>query len=84
VIPKSLLFVRLLNKPHNDRAIADYNRAIELKPDHASAYNYRGLAYSAKGDNDQAIADYNRAAELFTDPGDREDTLREMQRLGAE
>ena len=32
-----------------DRAIADYNTAIQLKPDYAEAYNDRGFAYYLKG-----------------------------------
>lgn len=49
-----------------DRAIADYTKAIELKPDYAEAYNDRGFAYylRAKPDYDHAIADYTRAIEL--------------------
>src|SRR5262245_15646584 len=34
-----------------DRAIADYNTAIELKPDYAEAYNNRGFAYYMKADS---------------------------------
>jgi tetratricopeptide (TPR) repeat protein len=47
-----------------DRAIADYTAAIQLKPDHAEAYNDRGFAYYLKGDAERAIADYTRAIEL--------------------
>ena len=50
-----------------DRAIADFNRAIELKPDYAEAYNNRGNAYSDKGDFDHAIADFSKAIELKPD-----------------
>jgi tetratricopeptide (TPR) repeat protein len=47
-----------------DGALADYNRAIELRPDYAQAYNLRGAAKKAKGDLDGALADCNRAIEL--------------------
>jgi tetratricopeptide (TPR) repeat protein len=47
-----------------DRAIADYNTAIQLKPDYAEAYNDRGFAHYLKGDAERAIADYTRAIEL--------------------
>lgn len=52
-----------------DRAIADYNTAIELKPNYAEAYNDRGFAYYLKGNPDykRAIADYSRAIELRPD-----------------
>ena len=47
-----------------DRAIADFNKGIELRPNFAGAYNNRGVAYGAKGDFDRATADYNRAIQL--------------------
>ena len=51
-------------KRDHDKAIADYNEAIRLKPDFAEAYNARGNAYDEKGDHDKAIADYNEAIRL--------------------
>lgn len=49
-----------------DQAIADYTRAIQLKPDFAEAYNNRGLAYALKSKNQmqKAIADYGQAIRL--------------------
>ncbi|HAO21509.1 MAG TPA: hypothetical protein DCQ37_14195 [Desulfobacteraceae bacterium] len=47
-----------------DKAIADYNKAIELNPNLDSAYNNRGFIYDENGDYDKAIADYNKAIEL--------------------
>jgi Flp pilus assembly protein TadD len=35
-----------------DRAIAQYNQAIQLDPKLASAYNNRGNAYLGRGDNE--------------------------------
>ena len=49
---------------HYNRAIAEYTKAIELKPDYANAYNNRGNAYSNKSDYSRAIADYTKAIEL--------------------
>ncbi|MBI3710245.1 MAG: tetratricopeptide repeat protein [Proteobacteria bacterium] len=46
-----------------DEAIQDYGRAIDLKPDDASAYNNRGIAYSDKGEIERAIRDYDAAIE---------------------
>ena len=46
------------------KAIADYNKAIELDPNHASAYYNRGCAYGEIGAYDKAVADYNKAIEL--------------------
>jgi tetratricopeptide (TPR) repeat protein len=47
-----------------DRAIEDYNAAIQRKPEYAEAYNDRGFAYYLKGDFAHAISDYTRAIEL--------------------
>jgi len=53
-----------------DRAIADYNRAIELDPKLAFAYGGRADAYRDRGELDRAVADYNRAIELDPDYAD--------------
>ncbi len=50
-----------------DGAIADYTKAIELKPDLVEVYYNRGLAKQTKGDLDGAIADYTKAIELGPD-----------------
>ena len=47
-----------------NRAIATANRAMQLDPKNALAFNHRGLAYMDKGDNDRAIADFNEAIRL--------------------
>jgi len=47
-----------------DRAIADYDKAIGLKPDHVAAYENRARAYVAKGDYTRAVADVTKAGEL--------------------
>ncbi len=47
-----------------DRAISDFNKALEIDPEHAMAYNNRGNAYSAKGFFDLAISDFNKAIEI--------------------
>ena len=51
-------------KGNLDRAIADYNAAIELDPNNTVAYNNRGNAWYIKGDLDSAIDDYNAAIGL--------------------
>jgi tetratricopeptide (TPR) repeat protein len=47
-----------------DRAIADYNKAIELRPSYARAYESRGSAYASKGVFTNAVADVTKATEL--------------------
>src|SRR6476661_245800 len=50
-----------------DKAIADYDKAIELNPEYASALNNRGLAYFNNGQKERAIADYDAAIKLEPD-----------------
>ena len=45
-------------------ALADYNKAIELNPNLAEAYNNRGDVYTQQEKWDLALADYNKAIEL--------------------
>ncbi len=45
-------------------AIGSYDRAIELAPGYAKAFNNRGLALEGAGDTEGALASYMRAAEL--------------------
>ncbi|MBK8467346.1 MAG: tetratricopeptide repeat protein [Chloracidobacterium sp.] len=51
-------------KLENDRAIAEFTKAIKLDPKYADAYSRRGAAYSNNKDNDSAIADFTKAIEL--------------------
>ena len=44
-----------------DRAIRDYNDAIQLNPKLDLAYNARGIAWRESGDLDNALADFNQA-----------------------
>ena len=50
-----------------DKAIQNYDKAIELKPDFFGAYNNRGVAYGEKHDFDKAIKDFTTAIELKPD-----------------
>ena len=47
-----------------DGALADFNRAIELKPDEAALYVNRGQVKWGQKDADGALADFNRAVDL--------------------
>jgi tetratricopeptide (TPR) repeat protein len=51
-------------KGEYDQAISDYNKALELKPNYADAYNNRGIAHDDKGEYDQAISDYDMALKI--------------------
>lgn len=47
-----------------DAALENFNRAIELNPNLADAYNWRGFTYAGLGNQQQALNDYDRAIEL--------------------
>jgi type IV pilus assembly protein PilF len=49
-------------------ALAEVNRAIDVKPDYGAAYTLRGLIHAALGDNASADPDFKRALQI--DPGD--------------
>ena len=53
-----------LGRGELDRAIADFNAAIAIKPRYRLAYVGRGDAHDRKGDHDRAIADFNKAIAL--------------------
>jgi len=54
----------LQSKGDLDKAMADYDQAISLKPDYASAYDSRARIFVAKGDYTRAVADVTKAGEL--------------------
>jgi tetratricopeptide (TPR) repeat protein len=48
-----------------DQAIAHFNKALEINPEYAEAFNNRGVAYAkGKGQYDKAISDYTKALEI--------------------
>ena len=47
-----------------DDAVASFNKACELNPAFAAAYNNRGIAYSEMGNYQQAISDFDRVVLL--------------------
>jgi tetratricopeptide (TPR) repeat protein len=56
-----------LSKGDYDRALADFNQAVKLQPDGASAYFNRAAVYFAKQDFDRALADINQVIKLQPD-----------------
>ena len=52
------------NKGQFDKAFADYDKAIQLNPKSAAAYNNRGIVYYIKDQFDKAIADFDKAIKL--------------------
>jgi len=57
-------------KGNIETEIEYYNRAIELNPENAKAYNNRGLAYMNLEEYEKAISDYNKAIELNPEDAD--------------
>ncbi len=51
-------------KKEVNKAIQDYNKAIQLDPDCLEAYFLRGQAYERKGEYDKAIQNLNKVIEL--------------------
>ena len=51
----------------DQRAIEDYDKAIELDPNDAEAYSDRGSSYHRLGQNERAIEDYDEAIKLDPD-----------------
>jgi tetratricopeptide (TPR) repeat protein len=47
-----------------EKAIADYNKALQLNPELDSAYNNRGNYYASVGQLAEALADYEKALDL--------------------
>jgi tetratricopeptide (TPR) repeat protein len=58
--------LRMQGAVNRERALRHYNRALELKPDLARAYMYRGVLFTQMGDVDRARADHARL--LVLDP----------------
>ena len=65
-----------------DKAIADYDKAIQSEPDVAQGYCGRGLAYSKRGDAEKAVADFKKVLELSDDPALRQRAQQEQGKLG--
>ena len=54
----------------NKGALQDYNKAIELNPNFAMAYNNRGNLRKDMNDKEGALQDYNKAIELNPNDAD--------------
>jgi len=52
------------NEGKNEKAIVDFDKAIEINPSFIHAYNNRGNVYSKQGNYAQSIIDFNKAIEL--------------------
>ena len=50
-----------LDQGHLDKAVALFTTVIDLEPDRAVVYHYRGEAYYTQGAFDNAISDFSKA-----------------------
>jgi len=92
LVNKGLSFYNL---GYVDEALGCYDRAIDLNPELAGAYNNRGVFYANKGDYNMAIRDYERAIDLnpedaeaynnrgnaYADKGDYNMAIRDYDRV---
>jgi tetratricopeptide (TPR) repeat protein len=51
-------------KGNYDKAIADYTKAIEIKPKNGTGWYNRARIYCARGEEDKALSDLKRAVTL--------------------
>lgn len=56
--------LRMQGTANFDRSLRHYDRALELKPDLAQAYMYRGVLFTQMGDVARARADHERLRKL--------------------
>jgi len=65
-----------------EKALADYDKALELDPTMSTSYKYRGFVQQALGNAEQAIADLEQYLTLEPEAADRaeiEAILAELQ-----
>jgi len=56
--------LRMQSVANRDRALKHYDRALQLKPQLAQAYMYRGVLFTQMGDLDRARADHAELLKL--------------------
>jgi tetratricopeptide (TPR) repeat protein len=49
-----------MNEGNEEKALEDFEKAIEIEPDFRSAYTYKGLIHFENGDFNKAINEYSR------------------------
>jgi len=59
---------------NTDRAIMDFSKAIEVKPDFSLAYYNRGVAFAESGILDRAITDFDKAIQFGPEDPDAYDS----------
>lgn len=71
-----------------DRALADYNHALELDPTYADAYYYRGILYASVPEGidarRSAIADFQRSLDLAPEGAHADDAAHYVAEIGTQ
>ena len=67
--------VVLMSRGRTDEAVAQYQRALEIRPDFPEAHNNLGNALPRRGRIDEAIAEYEKALETRPDYADAHNNL---------
>jgi tetratricopeptide (TPR) repeat protein len=55
----------LNNQGNIEKAIENFDRAIEHNPNDSMAWNFRGIAYERSKKYPEALENFNKAIELF-------------------
>jgi protein O-mannosyl-transferase len=58
-----------------DQAMAEYQKALAIRPDHAEAHGHLGIALQQRGRREEAIAEYRKALEIMPDYTDAHNNL---------
>lgn len=64
---------------NHNQAIAAYERAVELDPNYAPAYNSLGYMYIAKGDFDKAMENLKKYKDMVPDQANPYDSMGELE-----
>jgi tetratricopeptide (TPR) repeat protein len=85
LIARAGVFIR---KDQPDRAIADYDAALQLDPSQADLFNSRGELWRKKGDRRKALLDFGAALKLNPDHPAAKTNYKslglELERIGAQ
>jgi len=65
-----------------NEALSYLNQSVQLDPNNAYAYYYRGMTYQSLGETERAIADFQKCLTLNPDADTRQEVETYLQGLG--